>query len=165
MRKITLLLVLIWVNHTFGGVKTGTAWFNNQDFGGYSAGTTDMSGTFGITKGNSAYLVFVQSATTNLYGSATGNVLGLSRSNASPFTENGNASNWTKTFGTAYSSRYFYVKTSFYHCAGSTYYTLRNTEGNTIFQFGGDNPGNSTSAAVMTTGYARATIGLGKRSS
>lgn len=151
------LLLLLSAGNVYAAVDPATAWFDHETFEGYTASSTDMKSTFGISSSWPCVVTTHTSTTANV----DNNILGFSRSNAVPFTPNGNSSKWTKTFATPYSGRYFYLSTSFFHCTDGTTYQLKNTSGEVVFEFGGIN--NTKNQAVWATGAARTDVSMGNR--
>ena len=106
----------------------------------------------------------IASSTTSSYLSTT--VLAFSKQavGTTAFGEGTNAGNWTHYFtsdGTTngslkFPSRYFYIKTAFFSSTGETVYSIRNSSGNTVVEFGGIN--SSGSPAVLRSMYLQALV-------
>jgi len=172
MKKITLLLSLFATAFTTGifaqkaipvpssnGVNTTTAWYNNETFESFTAGTSLKTNW---TDAGGSPAVVVQTVVSPTMGSATGKVLGFSFNGTTAFGETSQGGNRGayKTLENTLTGL-LYVKTSFYHCTNGTTYTLKNTAGNIVFEFGGSN--NTAGAALWTTGANNATVAMGNR--
>lgn len=172
MKKITLLLSLFATAFTTGifaqkaipvpssnGVNTTTAWYNNETFESFTAGTSLKTNW---TDAGGSPAVVVQTVVSPTMGSATGKVLGFSFNGTTAFGETSQSGNRGayKTLENTLTGL-LYVKTSFYHCSNGTTYTLKNTAGNIVFEFGGSN--NTAGAALWTTGANNATVAMGNR--
>ncbi|MBN2765926.1 MAG: RICIN domain-containing protein [Paludibacteraceae bacterium] len=172
MKKITLLLSLFATAFTTGtfaqkaipvpssnGVNTTTAWYNNETFEGYAAGTSLK--TNWTDAGGSPNIV-AQTVSSPTTGSATGIVMGFTFNGTTAFGETSQGGNRGayKTLENTLTGL-LYVKTSFYHCTNGTTYTLKNTAGNIVFEFGGIN--NNAGAAIWTTGATNTDVTLGNR--
>lgn len=147
-------------------INPNTAWWNNETFESYAVetnlknSTTDPAGT--VWTGNQDVLIQTLSGATT--GSASGNVLGLSLKSDAAFPGSisaGGERTISKTFTNVLSSRFIYIKTSYYHATIGTDYILKDDAGNIVFQFGG--LGAKDGPAVTFTGKTAAEIGLGKR--
>jgi hypothetical protein len=164
MRKITLFMAIILVifssTKLFAGVDPTTAWWNGETFELITAGTDQKTGW---TNNGGAPLVMTQTITAQTNGSATGTVLGFPMASATAFTESAAQSGGRgvyKTFTNALSG-YVYVKTSFYQSTSGTTYSLKNTVGTTVFEFGGN--GGSSGNTLWTTTTANTVITMGTR--
>jgi hypothetical protein len=176
MRKNTIFMAIILAilssTNLFAGIKTSTAWFNNETFESYTAGadmkTSGSVGFSGWTPSTTLY-VNIQNASSYNYGSASGNFLGFSVTNVTPLTETSASGSrtWTKTFSNSLTG-YVYGKTSFYTSTGGSSYSpymgtgyyLRNSSGTDVFMFGGYA---NASNALFCTGVTNTTMALGAR--
>lgn len=172
MRKITLLVVIILAtfNSTelfaYNGINATTAWWNNQTFESYAAGTDfKAAGATAWSGWTSSYFVLSQSITASTTGTATGNVLGFATSNVTALAEvsQGGTRTFTKSDFNPLTG-YVYGKTSFYCATGgngiSTNYSLKNSTGGIVFEFGGVS---ATSNNLWITGVPAATLTMGAR--
>jgi hypothetical protein len=172
MKRITLLLSLFFAAFSSGvyatsleptpsskGVNTTTAWYNNETFESYTAGTSLKTNW---TDAGGSPAVVVQTVVSPTMGGATGKVLGFTFNGGTAFGETSQGGNRGayKTLENTLTGL-LYVKTSFYHCTNGTTYTLKNTAGNIVFEFGGSS--NNTGTALWTTGANNATVAMGNR--
>jgi hypothetical protein len=163
MRKITLLFAtaaMFFSTNIFAGVDPTTAWWNGETFELITAGTDQKTGW--TNNGGSPY-VMTQTITAQTNGNATGTVLGFPIASATAFAESASQSGNRgvyKIFTNALTG-YVYVKTSFYQSTSGTTYSLKNTAGTTVFEFGGN--GSSSGNTLWTTGVANTTLTLGTR--
>jgi len=164
MRKITRLLAiavaLLWTGTAFAAINPTTAWWNAETFEGIAAGTDQKTGW--TNNGGSPY-VMTQTLAAQTNGSATGVVLGFPMASSTAFGESSAQSGGRgvyKTFTNALSG-YVYVKTSFYQSTSGTTYSLKNTAGTTVFEFGGN--GWSSGTTLWTTATANTLVAMGTR--
>ena len=163
MRKITLLAIVLatlWSTNVFAGIDPTTAWWNAETFESIAAGTDQKTGW---TNNGGSPFVMTQTLATQTNGSATGIVLGFPMASATAFGESTAQSGGRgvyKTFTNALSG-YVYVKTSFYQSTSGTTYSLKNTAGTTVFEFGGN--GGSSGNTLWTTTTANTVVTMGTR--
>lgn len=169
MRKITQLGIFISAIFfsmnvlAFNSINTTTAWWNAETFDSYTAGTDfKASGSLPWSGWTSSYYVLSATPTAYTYGSASGNVMSFNISNLSTFTEATTSGNrtYSKVFSNTLSN-YVYGKTSLYTSTYGTTYTLQNSSGTTVFEFGGIN--NNANASLWCTGTTSASVALGNR--
>lgn len=163
MRKITLLAIVLATfcsTNLFAGIDPTTAWWNAETFESFGTGVDQKAGW--TNNGGSPY-VMTQTLAAQTNGSATGVVLGFPMASSTAFGESSAQSGGRgvyKTFTNALSG-YVYVKTSFYQSTSGTTYTLKNSTGTTVFEFGGN--GWSSGTTLWTTATANTLVAMGTR--
>lgn len=164
MKRITHFLIFFIATfgsiNSYAGVDPTTAWWNGETFESITAGTDQKTGW---TNNGGSPFVMTQTLGAQVSGSATGIVLGFPIASSSAFAESSAQSGGRgvyKTFTNALSG-YVYVKTSFYQSTSGTTYTLKNTAGTTVFEFGGN--GWSSGTTLWTTATANTLVAMGTR--
>ncbi len=163
MKKITrflaIIVALISTVPMYAGIDPTTAWWNAETFESYAAGTTLKTGW--TDNGGSPY-VLAQTVTSPTTGTATGIVHGFCINNVTALTEVSQGGNRGvyKSFDNALTGL-VYVKTSAYTCTNGTTYSLKNSSGTIVFEFGGIS--NTANAAFWFTGKTTTEVALGNR--
>ena len=163
MKRITLFLAFVTTilsSASYAGVDPTTAWWNGETFESITAGTDQKTGW---TNNGGSPFVMTQTLASQTNGSATGIVLGFPIASATAFAESAAQSGGRgvyKTFTNALSG-HVYVKTSFYQSTSGTTYSLRNSSGAVVFEFGGN--GSSSGNTLWTTSTANTVVAMGTR--